>query len=277
MALFSKLSMPAGTGRRLTGFARYRELLERDFTHFLIVGLITLLGFLPFAAGLLLSILGSSILILLPACIIGGAIAGPYLSCMHDAALRSLRDAPGGRLENFRRAWKQNWRQSVLPGIILCLLLGFYSFMAMMFWWSGRFPGLGTLAVCLLGLLISGGFFTVFWPLLVLFEHSTKERIQNCILFILQNLWRVLGCAALQILYWVLIVLLLPPSILILLFAGLWFIIFTVDFLLYDALNDAFRIEEQIAASYPEQAAFYEDDEAWLKRKQKEERNEKEK
>lgn len=108
MALFSKLSMPAGTGRRLTGFTRYRELLERDFTRFLIIGLLTLLGFLPFAAGVLLSVLSSSILILLPSCVVGGAIAGPFLACMYDAALRSLRDAPGGWLDNFRRAWKQN-------------------------------------------------------------------------------------------------------------------------------------------------------------------------
>jgi hypothetical protein len=33
-------------------------------------------------------------------------------------------------------------------------------------------------------------------------------------------------------------------------------------------MNEAFRIEEQISESFPEQAAFYEDDETWLKRKQ---------
>lgn len=50
------------------------------------------------------------------------------------------------------------------------------------------------------------------------------------------------------------------------------FVLYTVNFLIYNTLNDSFQIEEQIANAFPEQIPFYEDDEAWLKRKQ-EERN----
>ena len=49
---------------------------------------------------------------------------------------------------------------------------------------------------------------------------------------------------------------------------GFWFILFTANFLIYDTFNNIFQIEEQIAVSYPEQVPFYEDDEAWVKRKQ---------
>ena len=40
--------------------------------------------------------------------------------------------------------------------------------------------------------------------------------------------------------------------------------------LLYSAMDESFHIEEQITQAFPEQTPFYEDDEAWLKRKQEE-------
>lgn len=270
MALFSNHGLPNGTGLRLTGFSRYCELLGRDCRRFLLVNLLTLLGFLPFALGVLLSILSSSVLILIPACIIGGCIAGPSLSCMYDAVFRSLRDAPGKCMENYKRAFLQNWRQSVIPGIIFCLFLGFYAFMLMIFWWDVRTPGIGTLAICFFGLLLVTMFFSLYWPQIALFEQSAGLRVKNCLLFLLRFFWKTLGCSLLQIGYWAVMILFLPWTVVLLPLTGIWFILFTADFLLYDTMNDAFGIEEQIAQAFPEQAAFYEDDEAWLKRKQQE-------
>ncbi|MCI8448616.1 MAG: DUF624 domain-containing protein [Eubacterium sp.] len=144
---------PNGTGRRLTGIWHYNELLGRDFKRFLTINLLTLLGFLPFILGTIYAVLSSSILVLIPVCILGGAIAGPFLACMYDTVFRSLRDAPGRCIENYSHAFRQNWRQAVIPGIIFCLLLGFYAFMLMMFLWAYRFPGWGTLAVYICSLL----------------------------------------------------------------------------------------------------------------------------
>ena len=67
-------------------------------------------------------------------------------------------------------------------------------------------------------------------------------------------------------------VLFLPWSAMLMPLIGFWFVLYTVNFLIYDTLNDSFQIEEQIANAFPEQIPLYEDDEAWLKRKQ-EERN----
>ncbi len=270
MASLFHFNASGGTGRRMTGSARFSELLERDFKRFFIVNLLTLLGFLPFAAGVLIAVLSSSILVLLPACVIGGAIAGPAISCMYDVIFRSLRDAPGRCMENYRRAWKQNWRQAVLPGILFCLMLGCYLFMLMMFWWAETAPSLGTIALYLFSLVIFTMFFTLYWPQLVLFEQSGIQRFKNCLLFIIRFFWKTLGCALIQIAYWAVIVLFLPWSVVLLPLTGLWFILFTANFLLYNTLNEIFGIEEQIAKDFPEQAAFYEDDAAWLRRKQEE-------
>lgn len=272
MAPLFSFRTPAGTGRRLTGTARCSELLGRDFKRFFTVNLLTLLGFLPFALGVLVSILSSSLLLLLPACVLGGALAGPSLACMYDVIFRSLRDAPGKCMENYRKAWKQNWRQAVIPGIIFCLFLGCYTFMLMLFWWAKTSPGFGTIALFCVSLTLFTMFFSLYWPQLVLFELSQMQRFKNCLLFMIRFFWKTLACALLQIAYWAVIFLFLPWSVVLLPLTGFWFILFTENFLLYNTLNEIFRIEEQIAQDFPEQAAFYEDDETWLKRKQEEER-----
>lgn len=270
MALFSPDFSRHGNGQRLKGFARFTELLDRDLKRFLIVNFFTILGFLPFFAGVLAAILSSSMLLLLPACIIGGGIAGPFLSCMYDTIFRSLRDAPGKWFHNYRRAWRQNGRQSILPGILFCLLLGFYLFMLMMFWQAPTLPGFGTLALYFFGLLFLTMFFSLYWPQLVLFKQRNSQTFKNCLLFFLRFFWKTLGCALLQVLYWGAVVLFLPWSAVLLPLTGFWFILLAANFFLYNTLDECFHIEEQIAQAFPEQAAFYEDDEAWLKRKQSE-------
>lgn len=270
MASLFRLHAPNGNGRRLTGAARFSELLGRDASRFLIVNLLALLGLLPLALGVAFAILSSSVLILIPACVIGGALAGPALSCMYDTIFRSLRDAPGKWMENYKRAWRQNWRQAILPGILFGLFLGCYAFMLMLFWWAKTSPDLGTLALFLVSLLLFTMFFTIYWPQLVLFEQAGIQRFKNCLLFMIRIFWKTLGCALLQILYWTVIVLFLPWSVVLLPLTGVWFILFAANFLLYNTLNEIFHIEDEIAKEFPEQVPFYEDDEAWLKRKQEE-------
>lgn len=272
MSLF-RLDLRPGNGRRLTGGARYRELLGRDLLRFLIVNLLTLLGLLPLTVGIAYAILSSSILFLLPACIVGGLIAGPAMACMHDTILRSLRDAPGKTAENYKRALRQNWRQSLIPGIVFSLMLGFYAFMIMLLWWSETPPGFGTIALLSFGMLLFFMFFSIYWQLLALFDQPQHKRILNCLLFIAKFFWKVFFCAVQQIAYWAVLILFMPLSLILLPFTGVWFILFTANFKLYDTMNETFEIEKQIAEAFPEQEVVYEDDEAWLKRKQEEMRN----
>ncbi|MDD6441050.1 MAG: hypothetical protein PUG71_02910 [bacterium] len=257
-------------GKRLTGFPRYIEVLERNIKKFLLVNLITLVGFLPFIIGVALSILSSSVLILIPSCLIGGIFAGPALSCMYDTVMRCLRDASKNWWADCKHAWKQNWRQSLLPGILFCLMLGFYIFMAMLFWWSVRFPGWGTIAIYICSLFLFTMFFSICWPQIALFEQPFRQCLKNSLLFMLRFFPKAAGIALLQLTYWIILVLFLPWSVMLLPLTGIWFILYTANFLIYDTFNNIFQIEVKIADSFPEQVPFYEDDEAWLKRKQEE-------
>ena len=74
----------------------------------------------------------------------------------------------------------------------------------------------------------------------------------------------------LQVVYWGIMALFLPWTLLLVPLIGFWFILFLSNFLIYDTMNDVFEIEDKIAQAFPDQAVIYEDDEAWLKRKQEE-------
>jgi uncharacterized membrane protein YesL len=267
MALFQANFNAHTNGLRPTGSARFRELLGRDIARFFYVNLLTLIGFFPFVLGVLAAILSTSVVILIPASLIGGAIAGPALSAMYDCIYRSFRDAPGKWFDNYRRAIRQNWKQSLLPGMIFCLFLGLYAFMLMLFWYSERFPGWGTIAIFAAGLFLVLMFFSVYWPQIVLFEQTGKQRFYNSILFLIRYFGKTAGCAAIQLLYWAIIILLLPWTALLLPLTGFWAILFASHFLIYDTVNEVFHVEDQIVEAFPEQAPFYEDDETWLARK----------
>lgn len=273
MGLFFHPNQAAPSGLRLTGFARYTEVLERNFKKLFLTGLMTLLFFLPFGIGAAYAVLSSSLLVMLLAGVFGGILAGPALSCMYDAVFRGLRDAAPKFWSDYVHAWKQNFRSSIIPGILTCVLLGFDIFMAMLFYYSATFPGFGTIALYLFSVLALTMVCSIVWPQIVLFDQPLVQTLKNSLLFILRYFPKALGAALLQILYWGALLLLLPWTALLWPLTGFWLILYTANFLLYNTLNGCFEIEDKIAAAFPKQAVFYETDEAWIIRKQKEAQN----
>lgn len=245
--------------QRPVGFKRYAQVLERDWKRFFLVDLLTLATLIPFAAGVTIAVLTSSLLLLIPACVIGGIIAGPGIACMVDCILRALRDNRDDWWYNYKKAFKQNLGASLLPGVVLCLFLGFVVFACAMMWWSELPITAGTVAIMAASLLIVTMVFTVWWPQIVLFSQRPKIQLKNCILFMIQYFWRTLGVAALQLAWWVVIGLFMPWTAFVIPFLGVWYILYVSLFFLYDQLDTAFRIEEQIAERFPEQIPEYEE------------------
>lgn len=230
--------------KRQTGFYRYRQLLSARFSRWWKTNLLTLAGFAPLAAGVFYAVASTSVLVLLPASLLGGMIAGPFLAGMYDAILRGLRDDPLPWWEGYKRAWKQNWKSSLVSGALLGLVLGVYTFMTMLFWWVERAPSPGTLALYLFALLVVAIVNTLYWPQLVLFQQKASIRLQNCLLFCIKYFWRVLGVGLLQLGYWTVFVLFAPWTLLLLPVLGVWYILFLSQFLIYTQMNEAFSIEE---------------------------------
>ena len=244
MGLFFPEDPHVNETKRQTGFYRYRQLLSARFSRWWKTNLLTLAGFAPLAAGVFYAVASTSVLVLLPASLLGGMIAGPFLAGMYDAILRGLRDDPLPWWEGYKRAWKQNWKSSLVPGALLGLVLGVYTFMTMLFWWVERAPSPGTLALYLFALLVVAIVNTLYWPQLVLFQQKTSIRLQNCLLFCIKYFWRVLGVGLLQLGYWTVFVLFAPWTLLLLPVLGVWYILFLSQFLIYTQMNEAFSIEE---------------------------------
>lgn len=240
---------PQYGGGRLTGFARYKELLSVRFGQWWKINLLTLLGFVPLAAGILYAIGVSSILVLCPCAVIGGMIAGPFLAGMYDAVLRGMRDDPRSWRDCWKLAWAQNWKGGALLGAVMGLLIGVYAFMGMMvFWWAEVRPGLWTFVLYLLGLLVIFAANSLLWPQMVLFRQRWTVRVYNAALFCLLHFWRVLGVGLLQLAYWAVFVLFAPWTLLLLPVTGVWYVVFLSQFLLYEQMDSAFHIEEQFDA-----------------------------
>lgn len=250
MGLFIREDPGYNEDVRQTGFNRYKQLMSIRFAQWWKVSMITLLGMVPLATGIICAIGASSVLVLIPSSILGGIIGGPFLAGMYDAVLRGLRDDPLPWKDAWARAWRQNWKGSLVPGALLGLMAGLYAFMAMLlWWWADATPSLGTLALYLCSLLLLLVLSNLYWPQLVLFNQSPIVRLRNCVLFCVKYFWRVMGAGLVQLASIVIYVLFAPWSALLLPVIGAWYIVFLAQFVIYDQLDSALHIEEQYKAS----------------------------
>lgn len=231
--------------RRQVGFNRYKQLMGRHWRDWLKLNALTILGALPLAFGIALAISSSSILVLIPCSLIGGMVFGPFLSGLYDGILRALRDDPMPWWENYKKSWRQNFRCSLLPGALLGLTMGIFSFLGMLFWWADQSPSWGTILMALLSLLLLTIVFQLYWVQLVLFQQKASIRIRNAVLFCVQNYRQVMGAGLLQMAYWGIYLLFAPWTLLLLPIVGVWYIHFLSLHLLYPRLDEAFQIEEQ--------------------------------
>lgn len=234
---------------RQTGFNRYRQLLSFHGAHWFQLNLLTVLGALPLATGITVSILSSSLLLLIPCSLVGGMIFGPFLAGMFDSVLRGLRDDPNNYWRNYKKSWRQNWAGSLIPGALLGIFVGVLAFMAGLFWWSNVAPTPGTIAVYLFSILLLVIINTLYWPQLVLFNQTTLYRLRNILLFTAKYLWRVVAAALVQLLYFAILIFFAPWTLLLVPLLGAWYIIFLTQFMIYDPLNRELKIEERFEAA----------------------------
>ena len=226
------------------GFPRYRHLLEDHAFDWLKISIMTALGALPLAAAIAVSVMSSSILLLFPLSFLGGMIFGPFYSCMFDNILRGLREEYGPWKDQWLKAFRQNLKESLIPGGIFGLITGAMTFMGfLLYWQTGGIP-LFTAVMYF----IAGIFFlsvnTVFWSLLVLFAQPLKTRLISTVVFLAGHLWRVLAVSLLQMIMIALTVLFAPWTLFIvpLLY---WYFRFLTLYHIYDEMDEFFHIEER--------------------------------
>ncbi len=247
MGLFFPMDDERRPEGRRHGFARYRQLLERDWKAYILTDFIALATFIPYGLGVLYAVLTESSLVLIPVSLIGGAIAGQGIAVMYDFLLRRARDDLMAVGAAFKKSLRQNFRAALLPGAVEGLFVGLVIFSGFVMWRTGRITALNV-AVFAVAVVVFTMVFDLLWPQVVLFEQRPAVRLKNCALFILQNPWRVLGGAVLQTAWWAVTFLFMPWTAFLAPFLGVWYILFVTVCLKYDALDGAFQIEAQISA-----------------------------
>ena len=108
---------------RKTGVGRFFELVGRDMSGMFLANLLTCIGFLPVICLVYIGFLMNNLTVMIVSAIAGGILAGPALAGMYDTVLRALRDEAGYWWTTYRRAFRQNFKASILPGILYCVVV----------------------------------------------------------------------------------------------------------------------------------------------------------
>ena len=250
--MFEQNFMPEGAEinpdtPRKKGLARLFEILSRDLDGIFLSGALAMLVCVPAAilAGIALW-LGSLPLCLLSGAV-GGLIAAPVFCGMLDTILRALRDEPGYWWHTYRMAWKQNWRESLLPGAGAGFCLGLWAFLLY------ALPDLENVPISVWICMVLGIFFLLVFCLylfaqVVLVSVSQAERLKNAALFMIGFLPRTLAAGALLCIYWGVMLAWMPYTIPVVLILGFWLPCTLALQIIYPALDKAFHLEKTITA-----------------------------
>ncbi len=232
--------------QRMTGFNRYKQLLSFYGLHWLRLGIITFLSTIPLIIGIGYALLSTSLLLALIFGAIGGAIMGPFIAALVDNMYRAFREAPCLGLDIYKKGLVQNLRCSLIPGAVLGLFAGVYSFI---FYLNFYANAINVNTYSWIALLIAFAFFinlqNLLWPQLVLFNQPLRQTLINIILFSSKYFWMTLKVAIQQIIFIGFHVILAPYTILLLPFLSIWYYIFFSQQALYDTLDAELHIEEK--------------------------------
>lgn len=177
----------------------------------------------------------------------GGLIGGPFLSGMIDTVLRALRDEPGYWWNTYKRAWKQNWRQSLVPGALLGLFVGSWAWMLRAQAESGN-TSTALWVASFAGIFVCTGFFTWLLAQVPLVDLPLVQIAKNAGLMFFGFFPRTAAAALVLALYWGATLLYLPATILTILAFGFWLPVTIALMIVYPGLEKVFKLEETINA-----------------------------
>ena len=108
---------------RKTGIGRFFELVGRDMNGMFLANLLTCIGFAPVICLVYIGFLQNSLPVMLGSAAVGGLLAGPALAGMYDTVLRALRDEAGYWWVTYRKAFKRNFKASLVPGVLYTVVV----------------------------------------------------------------------------------------------------------------------------------------------------------
>ena len=234
---------------RKTGPGRFFELVGRDMNGLFLANLLCCIGLLPVICLVYIGFLAGSLPVMLGSAAVGGILAGPALSGMYDTVLRALRDEAGYWWVTYRRAFKRNFKASILPGVLYCVVVTLQIFLVYFCFnmlYQGANVGVPMWVAMVLNLLIFQMLFTYMWPQIVLLEQPLGRTLQNSINCMIAFLPHALAASIVQILFWGVVILCMPLGLFLMLIFGFWFVTEVSCQIVYGDIEKVFHIEENI-------------------------------
>ena len=180
---------------------------------------------------------------------VGGILAGPVLAGMYDTVLRALRDEAGYWWATYRKAFRQNFKASILPGVLYCVVVTVQVFLVYFCFnllYHGTNVGVGMWVATVLNLVIFHMLFSYMWPQVVLLDQPFGQTLKNSVNCMIAFLPHALAASLVTVLFWGLVILCMPLGLLLMLVFGFWFQVEITSQIVYGDLDRVFRIEENI-------------------------------
>ena len=190
---------------RKTGIGRFFELVGRDMNSMFLANLLTCLGFVPVISLVYIGFLMNNLPVMLISAAVGGILAGPVLAGMYDTVLRALRDEAGYWWVTHRKAFKRNFKASILPGVLYCVVVTLQIFLVYFCFnmlYHGTNVGVPLWVATVLNLLIFQMLFAYMWPQIALLDQPLSLTLKNSINCMIAFLPHALAASIVQILFW---------------------------------------------------------------------------
>lgn len=229
---------------RKKGVARFAEVVGRDTISFWKASVLLILSGVPFMVGLWLTICSGCFWEMLVVSCVSGAIAGPQISGLMDTVLRSLRDEPGFWWHTYRKKWKQNCIESLLPGALTGMILGVQLYV--LFYLENVVLGTALFIALIACFLLMTGILILVWVQLPLMKLPTFAGIKNAVLLFLIDPIKCAGSALVWLVYMALMWFFVPYSLVVVVLTGVWLPCVMVTLIVYPLINKQFRIEKRL-------------------------------
>lgn len=231
------------------GLTRLWYMIIDNTGRFLAANAISILCMVPAALGMSFGVIFRQPWALLLSGLISGALLGPATGCLTDAILAALRGESGRWWQRYRRVCKRDWKNCMLPGIAVGIAAAMIINVLEQWRTNSHLPNLMLVSV-LLSVVVLFLIGTYFWPMRMMLDLTMVQCIRNSLLMVIMHPAVSLIALALQLIYWGLMLFLLPYSLLLVVIFGVWFPTALVLNLIYDVFNKELRLEERLDQLY---------------------------
>lgn len=241
---FENLTGASNEKAKTAGLSRLWEIIMDNTTHFLGANFLCVLGALPLIIGILYALSTNNLIILALSTIFGGMLFCPFYAAMINGMLKAMRDETGDWFKNYCHALKRDFKDNLIPGLIIGLesLIVIYTFSYIQ---VGKSLPAGLIISVVISVIVLLAIYTYLLPQRVFFDLNIIHIIRNSVYMSMAHPLVTFASIAVQAIYWSVMFLLVPYSIIFMIVFGFWLPALLGMFVTYKQMNKEFHIEEK--------------------------------